>query len=45
MLAYPATTTSAVRSCLTLTMVRLLGVYGASSGFATTPSSPAPSKW
>ena len=39
----PATTQSAVRSCLTFTIVRSPGVYGRSSGLATMPSSPAPS--
>ncbi len=40
----PATTQSAVRSCLTLNIVRLSGVYGPSSRLAITPSRPAPSK-
>src|SRR3546814_9619338 len=35
--------TSAVRACLILNIVRPFCVYGASRGFATTPSSPAPS--
>ena len=39
----PATTQSAVRWCLILSIARLPGWYGASSRFATTPSSPAPS--
>ena len=39
----PARTTSAVRSCLILSMVRAFSRYGASSGLATTPSRPAPS--
>src|SRR6266568_1343927 len=42
---YPATTQSAVRSCLILNMVRLSGWYVPSSGLATMPSSPAPSNW
>ena len=40
----PATTQSAVRTCLILIMARLPGWYGASTGLAMTPSSPAPSK-
>ncbi|CAM5447548.1 hypothetical protein SCYAM73S_08267 [Streptomyces cyaneofuscatus] len=40
---YPATTTSAVRSCLILYITRVSGRYGRSSGLATIPSSPAPS--
>ena len=39
----PATTQSAVRWCLILSIARLPGWYGASSRLATTPSSPAPS--
>src|SRR5205085_554053 len=35
---YPATTQSAVRSCLILNMTRLSGWYVPSSGLATTPS-------
>ena len=40
----PATTQSAVRACLTLTIDRSPGWYGWSSRLATTPSRPAPSK-
>lgn len=40
---YPATTTSAVRSCLILNMARSSCRYRRSSGLATTPSRPAPS--
>ena len=40
----PATTQSAVRTCLTLNIVRLPGWYAASAGLAMTPSRPAPSK-
>src|SRR2546422_10607513 len=40
----PATTQSAVRVCLTLTIVRSPARYGASRRLAMTPSSPAPSK-
>ena len=43
MLAVPATTQSAVRSCLIFSMVRAFCSYVAPSGLATTPSSPAPS--
>ena len=39
----PATTQSAVRWCLIFSIARLPGWYGASSRFAMTPSSPAPS--
>ena len=39
----PATTQSAVRWCLILSIARLPGWYGASSRLAITPSSPAPS--
>ena len=39
----PATTQSAVRSCLILSIARLPGRYAPSSRFATTPSRPAPS--
>ena len=44
-LAVAATTTSAVRSCLILSMVRAFCWYVAPSGLATTPSRPAPSNW
>ena len=40
----PAHTQSAVRSCLTFSILRSPGRYGSSSGLATTPSKPAPSK-
>ena len=40
----PATTQSAVRSCLTFHMTRLSCWYGRSAGLAITPSNPAPSK-
>ena len=40
----PATTQSAVRSCLIFIMARSFSRYGWSTGLATTPSSPAPSK-
>ena len=39
----PATTQSAVRSCLILSIARLPGWYAPSSRLATTPSRPAPS--
>ena len=40
----PATTQSAVRWCLIFDITRLPGVYASVSGFAITPSRPAPSK-
>src|SRR5678815_1990439 len=40
----PATTQSAVRACFTLIIARLPGRYAPDSGFAITPSRPAPSK-
>ena len=40
----PATTQSAVRTCLTLIIARLPGWYVVLSCLAITPSSPAPSK-
>src|SRR5581483_5600823 len=40
----PATTQSAVRACFTLIIARLPGWYASLHSFATTPSSPAPSK-
>ena len=40
----PATTQSAVRSCLTLSITLLSCRYGRSAGLTITPSNPAPSK-
>ena len=40
----PPTTQSAVRRCFTFCIVRSPSPYSPSSGFATTPSRPAPSK-